>query len=80
MDSSFEQIVEGRHAMSLFDLSQMSGRMVRWARQDKTHAGPGARRPEFRPNLWDPRMEVVRPLRPAERLGRSSSRLVKRER
>jgi hypothetical protein len=77
MDSGFEQIVEGRHAMSLFDFPQMSGGLVEWARQDKTHAGPGSPRPEFRPNLWDPRVEVASPLRPANRLEHFGFRLAK---
>jgi hypothetical protein len=75
-----ERLLDQLHPRSLFDLSLMNGGMVEWARQDKTHVGLGAPRPEFCPNLWDPRAEVVRPLRPAERLGHFGFRLVKRGR
>jgi hypothetical protein len=75
-----ERLLDQLHPRSLFDLSLINGGMVEWARQDKTYAGLGSPRPEFCPNLWDPRVEVVRPLRPAERLGHFGFRLVRRGR
>ena len=80
MDWSRDETLGRLHPRPLFCLSLMNGGLAEWSRQDRTHAGLGSPRPESCPNLWDPCVEMVRPLRSADRLGRFGSRLVKRGR
>jgi hypothetical protein len=56
------------HPPSLLDLSFMQGGVVEWVRQGNTWTGLGAPRPEFHPNLWNPQIDEVRPLRAGARV------------
>lgn len=56
----------------------MEGGLVEWVRDGAGYAGLGAPRPESHPNLWRPMSEVVRPIRPTDRLPYFGFRLVKR--
>ncbi len=60
------------------DVSLMRGGLVEWVRQGERWVGLGAPRPEFHPNLWDPRRNHVRPLHLNQRLAYFGFRLVRR--
>ncbi|MBN1483856.1 MAG: hypothetical protein JXA37_03975 [Chloroflexia bacterium] len=63
---------------SLLELSLLRGGLIEWARQGPEWVGLGAPRPAFWPHLWNPLVDVVRPLRPEERLRHFGFRLLRR--
>jgi formylglycine-generating enzyme required for sulfatase activity len=65
---------------SLLDLSLMQCGVVEWVRQGSAWVGLGAPRPEFHPNLWNPQVDEVRPLRAGVRIPYFGCRLVRRGR
>jgi formylglycine-generating enzyme required for sulfatase activity len=73
-----QEEVGGAHPTSLLDLSLLSGGVVEWVRQGNAWVGLGAPRPEFHPNLWNPQVDEVRPLRVGVRVPYFGFRLVRR--
>jgi hypothetical protein len=72
-----EELLSQLRAHSLLDLSLMRGGVVEWVWQRDTWVGLGAPRAEFHANLWDPLSDVVRPIRPEERVFYFGFRLVR---
>lgn len=63
---------------SLFELSLMQGGIVEWVKQKRTYAGLGSPRPEFHPNLWDSRRDIVKPVDTNVRIRYFGFRLIRR--
>jgi hypothetical protein len=56
----------------------MEGGLVEWVRQEKSLLGLGVPRPEFHANLWDPLVNLVKPIRLDQRIPYFGFRLVRR--
>ena len=63
---------------TMADFTLLQGGLVEWVRHERHLVGLGAPRPEFHPNLWDPLVNVVKPLQLDERLPYFGFRLVRR--
>jgi len=63
---------------TLVELALLHGGLIEWVRHGQSWVGLGAPRPQFYPNVFDPRVDVVRPLRAGERLAPFGMRLVRR--
>jgi hypothetical protein len=63
---------------TMADFTLLQGGLVEWVRHEEHLVGLGAPRPEFHPNLWDPLVNVVKPLQLDERLPYFGFRLVRR--
>lgn len=66
--------------VTLRDLSLARGGLVEWARNGSEWVGLGAPRPGFWANAWDPDFDLIRPIRPGERLSYFGCRLLRRNR
>ena len=66
------------HIRSLLDYTLMREGLVEWVWRDKKLVGLGAPRPEFHPNLWDPLLNEVKPIRLDVRVPYFGFRLVRR--
>ena len=73
-----EQLLVQLPARTLLNLSLMRGGLVEWVREGAGWAGLGAPRPAFKEHLWDPFHDVIRPVRPGERVRYVGFRLVHR--
>lgn len=74
-----DKLASDSRAFSMLDLSLMNGGLVEWVQAEPGWAGLGAPRPSFHANLWDPLTNLVRPIRPDERLAYFGFRLVRRD-
>lgn len=79
-----DQILQGLEKQlqpkEMLGLSLMRGGMVEWVREGNRWCGVGCPRPSLCPNVWNPLADVVRPIRPADRLPYFGFRLVRRTR
>jgi hypothetical protein len=73
-----EKISGQLHIRNMADYALLRGGLVEWVRDGAEWVGLGVPRPEFQPNLWDPLVDVVRPVRHEERLPYFGFRLVRR--
>ena len=77
-DTILERLETQLHIRSMLDYTLMRGGLVEWVWQDKRPAGLGVPRPQFHPNLWNPLVNVVKPLRPDQRIPYFGFRLIRR--
>ena len=78
-DSLILEKISGQlHIRNMADYALLRGGLVEWVRDGAEWVGLGVPRPEFQPNLWDPLVDVVRPVRHEERLPYFGFRLVRR--
>jgi len=75
-----DRLLDQLQPSTLLGLSLMRGGLVEWVRDGRAFCGLGSPRPEFCPNVWDPFSDMVRPIRPADRLPYFGFRLVRRMR
>ena len=78
-DTILERIETQLHIRSMLDYTLMRGGLVEWVWQDKQPVGLGAPRPSFHPNLWNPLVNVVKPIRLDQRIPYFGFRLIRRD-
>ncbi|MCB0192810.1 MAG: SUMF1/EgtB/PvdO family nonheme iron enzyme [Anaerolineae bacterium] len=77
-DTILERLETQLHIRSMLDYTLMRGGLVEWVWQDKHPAGLGVPRPQFHANLWNPLVNVVKPLRHDQRIPYFGFRLIRR--
>ncbi|MEM7347445.1 MAG: SUMF1/EgtB/PvdO family nonheme iron enzyme [Chloroflexota bacterium] len=63
---------------SMLDFTLMKDGLVEWVWQDKQPVGLGRPRAQFHPNLWNPMVNEIKPIRANERVPYFGFRLVRR--
>ncbi len=73
-----EIISQQIHIRTMADYTLMRGGLVEWARNGDELVGLGDPRPQFHPNLWDPLVNEIKPIRLDGRVPYFGFRLVRR--
>lgn len=78
-DTILEKLETQIHIRTMLDYTLMQGGLVEWVWQDKNLVGLGVPRPKFHANLWNPLVNVVKPIKPDQRIPYFGFRLIRRE-